>query len=127
MIHVVSKRDGEKLISAIQLNKGLRKGEMTYLTTLKVETKEPAYDPVPDAMCKVLDEFNDMMPKELPMNLPSRRAIDHQIEINPGAKPFAKAPYWMALPELTELQKQLDGLLEAGFSRRIMIGALDYV
>ncbi|KAL0364744.1 UNVERIFIED_CONTAM: Retrovirus-related Pol polyprotein from transposon.6 [Sesamum angustifolium] len=43
-----------------------------------------------------------------------RRAIDHAIELEPGARPPAQAPYRMAPAELAELRKQLDGLLEAG-------------
>lgn len=70
MIPTISKRDGKKLILVLQLKKGLRKEEMTYMGALKVETKELAHDLVPDDMCKVLDEFKDMMSKELLKNLP---------------------------------------------------------
>lgn len=42
MILVISKRYGDKMISTLQLKKELRRRELTYLTTLKVEeTKEP--------------------------------------------------------------------------------------
>lgn len=54
------------------------------------------------------------MPPQLPRALPPRRAIDHQIELVPGARPPAKAPYRMAPVELEELRKQLEELLEAG-------------
>ncbi|CAL9010479.1 unnamed protein product, partial [Prunus brigantina] len=55
------------------------------------------------------------MPKELPNTLPPRREVDHAIELEPGAKPPAKAPYRMAPPELEELRKQLKQLLDAGY------------
>lgn len=42
MILAVSKQDGDKMISALQLKKGLRMGDLTYLATLKVETKSLA-------------------------------------------------------------------------------------
>ncbi|XP_020080336.1 uncharacterized protein LOC109704005 [Ananas comosus] len=48
----------------------------------------------------VLVDFQDVMPKELPKQLPPRREVDHAIELEPGAKPPAKARYRMALPEL---------------------------
>ncbi|KAK4384076.1 RNA-directed DNA polymerase [Sesamum angolense] len=51
---------------------------------------------------------------ELPKKLPPRRATDHAIELEPGARPPAQAPYRMAPVELVELRKQLDELLEAG-------------
>ncbi|KAK4383414.1 Transposon Ty3-I Gag-Pol polyprotein [Sesamum angolense] len=58
-------------------------------------------------------EFKDVFPPELPKKLHPRRAIDHAIELEPGARPSAQTPYRMAPEELAELRKQLDGLLEA--------------
>lgn len=40
-----------------------------------------------------LTEFSDVMPPQLPRAPPPRRAIDHQMELVPGARPPAKAPY----------------------------------
>ncbi|KAL0541779.1 hypothetical protein IC582_021836 [Cucumis melo] len=57
------------------------------------------------------------MPDSFPKSLPPRRMIDHEIKLVPGAKPPAKNAYRMAPPELAELQKQLDELLNAGFIR----------
>ncbi|KAL0307330.1 UNVERIFIED_CONTAM: hypothetical protein Sradi_6150300 [Sesamum radiatum] len=51
-------------------------------------------------------------PPKLPKKLPPRRAIDHAIELEPGARSPAQAPYRMAPVELAELRKQLDELLE---------------
>ena len=42
------------------------------------------------------------------LNLPPRSGVDHSIELVPGAKPPARALYWMAKPELQELRKQFD-------------------
>nr|CAD1835554.1 unnamed protein product [Ananas comosus var. bracteatus] len=55
--------------------------------------------------------------QELPKRLLPRREVDHAIELEPGAKPPAKAPYRMAPPELEELQRQLKDLIDAGFIR----------
>ncbi|CAN6695431.1 unnamed protein product [Malus baccata var. baccata] len=63
----------------------------------------------------VLVEFADVMPKELPKKLPPRREVDHAIELEPGAKPPSKSPYRMSPPELEELRKQLNELLDAGY------------
>ncbi|KAJ7947141.1 Retrotransposon protein, putative, Ty3-gypsy subclass [Quillaja saponaria] len=65
----------------------------------------------------VLKEYEGVMPDKLPQTLPPRRGIDHEIELVPGIKPPAKAPYRMAPPELAELRKQLNELLESGFIR----------
>ncbi|KAL0331210.1 UNVERIFIED_CONTAM: Transposon Tf2-11 polyprotein [Sesamum angustifolium] len=54
------------------------------------------------------------MPDELPRKLPPKRAVDHEIELVPGTKPPARAPYRMSQPELVELRKQLKEMLESG-------------
>ncbi|KAJ7957087.1 Retrotransposon protein, putative, Ty3-gypsy subclass, partial [Quillaja saponaria] len=74
-------------------------------------------DPVPPTIQGVLKEYEGVMPDKLPQTLPPRRGIDHEIELVPGIKPPAKAPYRMAPPELAELRKQLNELLESGFIR----------
>ena len=58
-----------------------------------------------------------MMPELLPKGLPPRRAVDHKMELEPGTVPPARAPTRMAPPELAELRRQLDDLLESGFIR----------
>lgn len=91
----------------------MRKGECTYLAAL-IEIKPDVVVEVPDAVADILSEFCDVMPPELPKKLPPRRAVDHKIELEPGARPPAQAPYRMAPKELAELRKQLDDLLDAG-------------
>ncbi len=49
----------------------------------------------PKCLKRILDEFPDVMPKELPDKLPPRRQVDHAIEVIPGVAPPAKAPYRM--------------------------------
>ncbi|GJY73397.1 transposon ty3-I gag-pol polyprotein [Tanacetum coccineum] len=62
----------------------------------------------------VLEEFKDVMPKELPKKIPHRSEVDHTIESETGSKPPAKSPYRMPPPELEELRKQLKELMDAG-------------
>ncbi|KAL2541709.1 reverse transcriptase [Abeliophyllum distichum] len=52
--------------------------------------------------------------EELPRRLPPKRAIDHEIELIPGAKPFARTSYRMGQPGLEELRKQLAEMLDSG-------------
>jgi len=49
---------------------------------------------------RVLEEFLDVMPKDLP----TRRRVDHAIEVMPGVAPPAKALYRMSHEELKELK-----------------------
>ncbi|KAL0430805.1 UNVERIFIED_CONTAM: RNA-directed DNA polymerase [Sesamum radiatum] len=53
------------------------------------------------------------MPDELPWKLPPKRAMDHEIELVPGTKPPARAPYRMTQLELVEHRKQLKDMLES--------------
>nr|GEZ92490.1 uncharacterized protein [Tanacetum cinerariifolium] len=70
---------------------------------------------VPKVIERVLDEFKDVMPKELPKNLPPMREVDHTIELESGSKPPAKSLYRMPPPELEELRKQLKEIMDAGY------------
>ncbi|KAL9252827.1 Retrovirus-related Pol polyprotein from transposon 17.6-like protein [Drosera capensis] len=110
-------REGSlKSLSAMQLVKGLKKEEPTFLAALKVEDEKLMSD-VPKVINDVLEEFQDVMPPELPRKLPLRRDVDHVIELEPGTRPPAAVPYPMASSELEELRRQLKELLDAGFIR----------
>jgi len=63
----------------------------------------------------MLDEFPNVMPEELPDELPLRRRVDHAIEVMPGVAPPAKAPYQMNHEELKKLKVQLKELLAKGY------------
>lgn len=105
-----------KMISALQLTRGVKKGEATFLATMVETTEDVGTSGVlPEERKGVLKEYEDVMPPQLPKGLPPRREVDHKIELEPGAKPPAKAPYRMAPPELEELKKQLKELLGAGY------------
>ncbi len=64
---------------------------------------------------QVLKEFPDVMPKELPNEVPPRRQVNHAIEVMPGVAPPTKAPYRMNHEELRELKVQLEELLAKGY------------
>ncbi len=78
---------------------------------------EEATKLVTSAKCikQVLGEFPDVMPKELPEDLPPKRRVDHAIEVIPGVEPPTKAPYRMSHEELKELKVQLKELLTKGY------------
>ena len=64
---------------------------------------------------KLLTEFSDVFPDELPAGLPPQRDVDHKIELEPGSAPPTKPPYRMSPTELDELKKQLAELSSKGF------------
>ncbi|GJP51390.1 hypothetical protein CLOM_g10544, partial [Closterium sp. NIES-68] len=52
--------------------------------------------------------------------LPPEREHDHKIELEPGAQPSFHTQWRLTQPELDELRRQLDYLLEKGFVRPSM-------
>nr|CAD1823067.1 unnamed protein product [Ananas comosus var. bracteatus] len=139
VVPVVRKTTDARQISALQLKKGVKMGELTYVAALKLETGSGDETPTPPLVAKLLKEFKDVMPPELPKSLPPRRAVDHRIELEPGTRASARSPYRMSPPELAELRKQLDELLKAVlfaarkhrseplyFSRRSMMAVCGY-
>ena len=85
----------------------MKNNEVTYLATLKDDTVDSMGDLIPMKVQKVLNEFKDVMPSELPKKLPPRREEDHEIELESEVKPPTMGPYRMAPPDLEELRRQL--------------------
>ena len=104
----------EPMVSAMQVEHGLKKGEMTYLATM-IEVKQDKFVEVSNAIVGLLEEFVDVMPLELPKTLTPRYAINHKIELVPSSKPPSKAPYKMSHMELVKMRKQLTKLLDASY------------
>jgi hypothetical protein len=64
----------------------------------------------------IVREFPDVFPNDLP-GMPPERAIEFNIELQPGTAPISKTPYKMSQEELVELKIQLKDLLDKGFIR----------
>ncbi|KAI3824163.1 hypothetical protein L1987_05612 [Smallanthus sonchifolius] len=54
----------------------------------------------------VVNQYVDVFPEELP-GIPPEREMEFGIDLIPGGKPIAKAPYRLAPPEMKELMTQL--------------------
>jgi hypothetical protein len=65
---------------------------------------------------KVVSEFSNVFPEDLP-GMPPERKVEFAIELIPGTAPISKRPYRVTRPELVELKKQIDELLEKGYIR----------
>src|ERR1043165_6877944 len=65
---------------------------------------------------KVVCEFPDVFPEELP-RIPPARAIEFVIELELGTQPISRHPYKMCSKELIELKKQVTPLEKDGFTR----------
>ncbi|XP_068667704.1 uncharacterized protein [Aristolochia californica] len=111
---VEDEKNKDLMLSALQLKKGLKQGCSTYIASLCAIEQDEA-TPTPKEIQTVLHEYRDVMPEQLPARLPPRRGVDHRIELEPGARKPAQAPYRMAPKELDELRRQLSELLDSGF------------
>jgi hypothetical protein len=65
---------------------------------------------------RVVQEFPDVFPEELP-GMPPDRDIEFLIELLPGTPLISKRPYRMLVNELVELKKQIAELQANGFIR----------
>jgi hypothetical protein len=65
---------------------------------------------------RIVSEFLDVFPEELP-GLPPKCKVEFAIELIPGTAPISNRAYLVSGPELVELKKQIDELLEKGYIR----------
>jgi hypothetical protein len=88
---------------------GPRKGSYHQVTAHIEEIK-------PSEAINVVLEFLDVFPKEL-LGMPPKRKVEFAIELIPGTAHISKRAYRVFGPELVELKKQIDELLEKGYIR----------
>ena len=75
---------------------------------------------LPSNIVSLLQEFEDVLPEEVPHGLPPIRGIEHQIDFIPGAS-IPNRPAYRSNPEETkELQRKVGELLEKGYVRESM-------
>jgi hypothetical protein len=65
---------------------------------------------------RTVSEFPEVFPEEL-LGLPLERKVEFPIELILGTTPISKRAYRVSEPELVELKKQIDELLEKGYIR----------
>jgi hypothetical protein len=70
---------------------------------------------LPSDIVSLLQEFEDVLPEEVPHGLPPIRGIEYQIDFIPGAS-IPNRPTYRSNPEETkEIQRQVGELLEKGY------------
>jgi hypothetical protein len=70
---------------------------------------------LPSTILNVLQEYEDVFPDEVPLGLPPKRGIEHQIDLVPGASLPNQAAYRTNPEETKEIQKQVEELLKKGY------------
>jgi hypothetical protein len=99
---------GEEVLVELVLS-GPRKGSC-HKVIAHIEEIEPS------EAISVVSEFLDVFPEELP-GMPPERKVGFAIELIPSTAPISKRAYRVFGPELVELEKQIDELLEKGYIR----------
>ena len=134
VIHQMGDEAGQRissfLMSALQLKQAIKRKEEMLLVSLKqVEDAlgNPVEVPLPQTdvehwqktWASLKEEFKDVIPTMgnwMPA-FPPERDISHKIDLIPGAPLPNKPMHRMSQPELEELRRQLDDLLEKGYIR----------
>ena len=70
--------------------------------------------PLPDSIQRVLTEFADVMPDQLPAGLPPSRGIHHSIPLVPGSQVPQRRSYRLSPREFQEAQRQISELMSLG-------------
>ena len=108
----------DRVLSLSQLEKILeRPEEVECFLVMVEEEKKTAAESLDEPYTRLLQEYSDVFPKELPAGLPPSRNVDYTIELEPGTEPPSRPPYRLSQEEMAELKKQLDELLAKGFIR----------
>ncbi|CAL2267189.1 unnamed protein product [Prunus armeniaca] len=102
MVPVVRQQGETKLLSAMQFSKSCKKGEPTFLATMKMDIVQKEVQPVPKAVEAIPKAFADVMPKELPKTLPPRRKVDHAFD------ELKRAPMEESILRLPDLSKPFE-------------------
>lgn len=87
------------MVSAIAINKALKKSGEEFLTVFVTERSREV-GLVSDFIGGLLEEYRDVMPPELEKKLPPRWVIDHKIELVLGAIPPSQPLYCISPKEL---------------------------
>ncbi|KAL4348869.1 hypothetical protein GQ457_17G005750 [Hibiscus cannabinus] len=99
---VIAERRGfmTNVIYALKAKKMIKKGSIAYLPyILNLRTIDSGMEKI-----RVVRDFYDVFPKELPGVPPKRDEVEFDIEVYPETAHMSMAPYRMALKELKELK-----------------------
>lgn len=75
---------------------------------------------LPSSVKSLLQDYEDVFPTSVPSGLPPLRGIEHQIDLIPGASLPNRPAYRSNPQETTEIQRQVEELLNKGWVRNSM-------
>ncbi|XP_042984718.1 uncharacterized protein LOC122313623 [Carya illinoinensis] len=92
------------------------KGKQLVLLLVNRETKQED-GIIPNEFTNMLEKFREIMPDEMPKQLPPMREVQHAIDLIPGSSLINLPHYRMSPTENEELNRQIQQLLDSGFIR----------
>ena len=114
--HLKDKKLGMNLINAKELEHELSEGAPIWVLSTR-EVQDPPLKEQPQEVTRVLEDFQDVFPEDLPNHLPPLRDIQHAIDLVPGSTLPNLPHYRMNPTEHSEMQRQVGELLQKGFIR----------
>ncbi|CAI5480103.1 unnamed protein product [Closterium sp. Yama58-4] len=106
-------------VNAISMKRAVAAGADVYAVDIreaeaadKESDLEKLLANLPDDLAALLKQYSGIFPDDLLTGLPPKRPQDHRIELEPEAQPTVQRQFRLTQPELDELRKQLDYLLE---------------
>ncbi|XP_074314382.1 uncharacterized protein LOC141649593 [Silene latifolia] len=108
--------NGTLLLREYEVLQELNQGTLIFAVIPK-EIKVHSCVPQPEPLKRILEEFKDVFPTELPPGLPPLRGIEHQIDLLPGATLPNKPAYRCDPGTAKELQEQIADLMSKGYVR----------
>ncbi|XP_074315511.1 uncharacterized protein LOC141651709 [Silene latifolia] len=104
------------LLKESEVLQEINQGNLIFAVIPK-EIKVHSCVPQPEPLEKLLGEYIDVFPTELPPRLPPLRGIEHQIYLLPGATLPNKPAYRCEHATGKELQDQISDLMNKGYVR----------
>ena len=74
---------------------------------------------LPSIVFDALQEYEDVLPDEVPLGLPPKRGIEHQIDLVSGASLPNRAAYSTNPEETKEIQQQVEELIKKGTYKKV--------
>lgn len=93
------------------------KEEQFVLVVMAPSTETAPQEKVHPRIVRLIEDFGDVFPQDLPLGLPPLRDIQHKIDLVPGVSLPKRPHYRMSLHEHEELRKQMESLLVKGHIR----------
>ena len=110
-----AEKEAWPVLTMRQFTRVMQEDKMVFMLISREKAEDDST--IPMEMSTMLHEFQDVMPDEMPRQLPPMRDIQHAIDLVPGSSLPNIPHYRMSPTENEELTRQIQELLDRGFIR----------